>query len=331
MPRLTRRAALAAPAALLAAPLAAPALAQPEAFPGRPLRFIVPVSAGGSADAQARRVAQRLQERWGQPVVVENRPGANGIVAVQAFLQAPPDGHTVFATPSGPIAINPSLYRSLPYDPFRDFSFASLISVIPMVLAVHPSVPASGVAELAAVTRQRGAGFAFANAGIGTPSHLSIAMFRAMAGAGDVTSVPFGGSAPALTALVGGQTQAMFDAAVSIAPHIQGGRLRAIAVAHSERLAMMPEVPTLIEQGVPNFLSATWMSLCTHAATPRDRTARLAAEVDQILAEPALRELLSSQGAFVRGGTPEDFAAFARAEAEKWGRLVRETGATVES
>ena len=326
--RISRRAL----AGLLATPFVAPGPASAqEAYPSRPMRFIVPVAAGGSADAQARRVAQRLQERWGQPVVVENRPGANGIVAVQNFLQAPPDGHTVFATPSGPIAINPSLYRNLPYDPFRDFSFASLISVIPLVLAVHPSVPANNLAGLVALTRRQGAGFPFANAGVGTPSHLSIAMFRSMAGGGDVTSVPFGGSAPALTSIVGGQTQAMFDAAVSIAPFIRDGRLKGIGVAHSERLSMLPDLPTLVEQGAPHFLSATWMSLCTHAATPRERTARLSAEVDAILAEPALRDLLTSQGAFVRGGTPEDFARFARAEAEKWGRLVRETGASVDA
>jgi tripartite-type tricarboxylate transporter receptor subunit TctC len=325
---LTRRQAGLAAAGLLATPHVSRAQ---EAFPSRPMRFIVPVAAGGSADLQARRVAQRLQERWGQPVVVENRAGANGIVAVQAFNQAPPDGHTVFATPAGPIAINPSLYRNLPYDPFRDFSFASLISVIPLVLAVHPSVPANNLQELIAITRRRGAEFPFANAGIGTPSHLSIAMFRAMANAGDVTSVPFGGSAPALTSIVAGQTLAMFDAAVSIAPFIRDGRLKPIAVAHDQRLGLLPEVPTLIEQGVPNFMAATWMSLCMHAATPRDRVARFSAEVDSILAEPALRELLTSQGAIVRGGTPEDFAAFARAEAEKWGRLVRETGATVDA
>ena len=320
-----------------AAILASPALAAPgivraqEGFPSRQIRFIVPVAAGGSADAQARRVAQRLQERMGQPVVVENRPGANGIIAVQNFLQAPPDGHTVFATPSGPIAINPSLYRNLPYDPFRDFSFASLISVIPMVLAVHPSVPANNLAELVALTRRQGPAFAFANAGIGTPSHLSIAMFRSLAGGGDVTSVPFGGSAPGLTSIVGGQTMGMFDAAVSIAPFIRDGRLKGIGVAHGERLGLLPDVPTLVEQGASDFLSATWMSLCTHAATPRDRTARLSSEVDAVLREPAIRELFTSQGAFVRGGTPADFEAFARAESTKWGRLVRETGASVDS
>jgi len=220
---------------------------------------------------------------------------------------------------------------NLPYDPFRDFSFASLISVIPLVLAVHPSVPANNLAELVALTRRQGSAFAFANAGVGTPSHLSIAMFRSMAGGGDVISVPFGGSAPGLTSIVAGHTHAMFDAGVSIGPFIRDGRLKAIGVAHSERLVMLPDVPTLIEQGAANFLSATWISLCTHAATPPERTARLSAEVDAILAEPALRELLTSQGAFVRGGTPADFAAFARAEAEKWGRLVRETGASVDA
>jgi tripartite-type tricarboxylate transporter receptor subunit TctC len=316
--------------ALLAAPALISKAAAQSAYPARPLRFVVPVAAGGSADAQARRIAQRLQERWGQPVVVENRPGANGIVAAQAVLQAPADGHTVFATPSGPLAINPSLYRNLPYDPFRDFAFASLISVIPLVLAVHPSVPVNNAAELAVLTRARGPDFAFANAGVGTPSHLSVAMFRTMARGGDVTSVPFGGSAPALTSLVAGQTLAMFDAAFSIAPFIRDGRLKGIGVAHAERLAILPGLPTLIEQGVPDFLAATWMSLVLPAATPPERVALLSAEVDAILLEPAMRELLTSQGAFVRGGTPADFAAFARAEAEKWGRLVRETGASVD-
>ena len=324
---LSRRSALAAFGLPL---LAAPAIAQPEAYPSRPMRFIVPVAAGGSADAQARVVAQRLSERWGQPVVVENRPGANGIVAVQAFLQAPPDGHTIFATPSGPIAINPHLYRRLPYDPFRDFAFASLISVIPLVLAVHPSVPANTLQEFLALSRRLGDGLTHASAGIGTPSHLTIAMTRAMGRGGNPTHVPFGGSAPALTSLVGGQTMAMWDAAFSAAPFIRDNRLKAITVAHSERLALLPNVPTTGEQGVPELLSSTWMSLCMHAATPADRVRRLSAEVDQILRVPESREMLAAQGAIVRGGTPEDFANFARAEAEKWGRLVRETGATMD-
>jgi tripartite-type tricarboxylate transporter receptor subunit TctC len=327
MTTIRRRAAL----ALLAAP-AIPRLAaaQAEAFPSRALRFIVPVAAGGSADAQARFVAQRLAERWGQAVVVENRPGANGIVAAQAFLQAPPDGHTVFATPSGPIAINPHLYRRLPYDPFRDFTFASLISVIPLTLVAHPSLPANTLQEFLALSRRLGDGLTHASAGIGTPSHLTIAMTRVMGQGGNPTHVPFGGSAPALTSLVGGQTMAMWDAAFSAAPFVRDNRLKAIAVAHAERLPLLPDVPTTIEQGVPELQSATWMSLCMHAATPPDRVRRFAAEVDQILRVPELRELLSNQGAIVRGGTPEDFATFARAESEKWGRLVRETGATMD-
>lgn len=324
---LRRRAAL----GLLAAPalLAAPR-ARAETFPSRGMRFVVPVSAGGSADAQARFVAQRLAERWGQPVVVENRPGANGIVAAQAFLQAPADGHTVFATPSGPIAINPHLYRRLPYDPFRDFAFASLISVIPLVLVAHPSVPANDLQEFLALSRRMGDQLKHASAGIGTPSHLTIAMTRAMGQGGEPTHVPFGGSAPALTSLVAGQTMAMWDAAVSAAPFVRDGRLRALAVAHTERLALLPEVPTAREQGVADLVSATWMSLCVHAATPSERVRRLATEVDQILAVPELREMLAAQGAIVRGGTAEEFAAFARAESEKWGRLVRETGASVD-
>lgn len=327
MTAIRRRAAL----SLLALPvLSRPALAQAEAFPSRAMRFIVPVSAGGSADAQARVVAQRLSDRWGQPVVVENRPGANGIVAAQAFLQAPPEGHTVFATPSGPIAINPHLYRRLPYDPFRDLSFASLISVIPLVLVVHPSVPANNLQEFLALSRRLGDQLTHASAGIGTPSHLTIAMTRAMGRGGNPTHVPFGGSAPALTSLVGGQTMAMWDAAFSAAPFVRDGRMKALAVAHTERLALLPDVPTAVEQGVPDLISATWMSLCMHAATPVDRVRRFSAEVDQILRVPELREMLAGQGAIVRGGTPEEFAAFARAESEKWGRLVRETGATVD-
>lgn len=328
MTMLRRRAAL----GLLAAPAFLPAAARgQEAYPSRGLRFIVPVAAGGSADAQARFVAQRLQERWGQPVVVENRPGANGIVAAQAFLQAPADGHTVFATPSGPIAINPHLYRRLPYDPFRDFALTSLISVIPLVLVVHPSVPATNLQEFLALSRRLGDQLKHASAGIGTPSHLTIAMTRSMGQGGEATHVPFGGSAPALTSLVAGQTMAMWDAAVSAAPFVRDGRMRAIAVAHPERLPLLPDVPTTAEQGVPDLVSATWMSLAMPAATPADRVRRLSAEVDQILRVPELREMLAAQGAIVRGGTPDDFAAFARAESEKWGRLVRETGASAES
>ncbi len=318
--------------ALLALPVLAlrPAKAQTDTFPSRPMRFFVPVSAGGSADAQARLVAQRLSERWGQAAVVENRPGANGIVAAQAFLQAPADGHTVYATPSGPIAINPHLYRRLPYDPFRDFAFASLLSVIPLVLVAHPSLPANTLQEFLALSRRQGDALAHASAGIGTPSHLTIAMTRTMGQGGNPTHVPFGGSAPALTSLVSGHTMAMWDAAVSAAPFVRDNRLKAIAVAHPTRLALLPDVPTTAEQGVPELLSATWMSLCTHAATPPDRVRRLSAEVDRILNLPDVRELLASQGAIVRGGTPEEFAAFARAESEKWGRLVRETGASIE-
>jgi tripartite-type tricarboxylate transporter receptor subunit TctC len=327
MPRLSRRAALAAPALLALAPAAR---AQ-EAYPTRPLRFIVPVAAGGSADLQARTVAQRLQERWGQPVTVENRTGGNGIVAAQAFLQTPPDGHTVFATPAGPLAINPSLYRQLPYNVARDFAPASLISVIPLVLVVHPSVPATNLEEFLALTRRLGDQVKFASAGIGTPSHLTIAMTRAMGRGGEATHVPFGGSAPALTSIVAGQTMAMWDAAVSAAPFVRDGRMRAIAVAHGERLGLLPEVRTTVEQGVPDLLASTWMSLVMHAATPAERIRRFAAEVDSILRDAALRELLTAQGAIVRGGTPEEFGAFLRAETEKWGRLVRETGATIDS
>ena len=328
MNTIPRRAAL----GLLAAPalLSARDAAAQEAFPSRGMRFIVPVAAGGSADAQARVVAQRLAERWGQSVVVENRPGANGIVAAQAFLQAPPDGHTVFATPSGPIAINPHLYRQLPYDPFRDFSFASLISVIPLVLVAHPAVPANTLQEFLALSRQLGDRLTHASAGIGTPSHLTIAMTRAMGQGGNPTHVPFGGSAPALTSLVGGQTMAMWDAAFSAAPFVRDNRLKAIAVAHADRLALLPGVPTTAEQGVPQLISSTWMSLCMHAATPADRVRRFSAEVDQILRLPEVSSLLVAQGSIMRGGTPDDFAAFARAESEKWGRLVRETGATVD-
>jgi tripartite-type tricarboxylate transporter receptor subunit TctC len=328
MTTLRRRAALAA----LASPLLLPRQgAAQEAYPSRPMRFVVPVAAGGSADLQARLVAQRLAERWGQPVVVENRPGANGLVAAQAFLQTPADGHAVFASPAGPISINQHLYRRLPYDPFRDFAFTSLISVIPLVLAVHPSVPATNLQDFLEFTRRQGDRVAHASAGIGTPSHLTIAMTRSMGRGGEVTHVPFGGSAPALTAMAGGQTMAMWDAAVSIAPFIRDGRLRGIAVAHPERLALLPDLPTTAEQGVPELVSATWMSLSVHAAVPADRVRRLSAEVDSILRAPELREQLAGQGAIVRGGTPEDFAAFARAEAEKWGRLVRETGASAES
>jgi len=325
-----RRTALAA--ALLAAAAAPAALAQPPPqpdWPDRPLRLVVPVAPGGPADQQARLVGQRLAERLGQPVVVENRPGANGIVAAELVARAVPDANTIMLAPSGTYVINPSLYRSVPYDPFRDFAPVVLLSRVPLVLVAHPALPAPSLAELLALARTRPGGLAYASAGSGTPSHLAMEMLRAAAGNPPLTHVPFSGSGPSLAAVVAGQVPVAIEAVFSASPFLRAGQLRALATASARRLAVFPEVPTIAEAGgLPGFEAASWLAFIAPARTPAERVRRLAAEITGILRLPELRDRLVALGAEPAGGTPEELEAFARAEFEKWRRVVRETGTT---
>jgi tripartite-type tricarboxylate transporter receptor subunit TctC len=304
--------------------------AQQQDWPDRPLRLLLPVAPGGPADGQARLVGPRLAERLGQPVVVENRPGANGIVAAEILARAAPDANTLMLSPSGTYVINPSLYRSIPYDPFRDFAPVVLLSRVPLVLVAHPSVPAKSLPELLALVRARPGGMPYASAGSGTPSHLAMEMLRGMAGAPPLplVHVPFNGSGPSLAAVVGGQVPIAIEAVFSASPLVRGGQLKALAAAGAERLVVFPDLPTVAESGLPGFDAATWLAFLAPARTPPERVRRLAAEVNAVLRLPELRGRFLDLGAEPAGGTPEALEAFARAEFEKWGRVVRETGTT---
>jgi tripartite-type tricarboxylate transporter receptor subunit TctC len=314
----------------LAAPLilATRAALANDAWPNRAIRLLVPTAAGGPADLLARLVAARFGERLGQPAVVENRPGANGIIAAEAVMRAPADGHTLFIASSGAYVINQFIYRRIPYDPFRDFAPISLLVTLPLVLSVHPSVEARSLGEFVARARREG-GMNYGSSGSGTPSHLSMELLRSMARLPPMQHVSYNGSAPLLTAMIGGQVPVTFDALLSSTPFLRDGKLRALAASTARRLPQLPDLPTVAESGVPGFEAATWVCLLAPAATPAPVVARLSEEAAAAVRTPEGNARLTGLGGIPEGSSPGELAAFARAEAEKWGRVARETGTIV--
>ena len=283
--------------------LAAPAQAQ-DAYPSRPLRFILPFPPGGGTDILGRLLAERLSANLGQPVVTENRGGAGGNVGAEAAARAAPDGYTiVLVAPS--LAISPTLYAKLNYDPVKDFAPIALVASFPNVMVTHPSVPAQNLREFIALAK----------------SQLTMEMLKARAGF-DMVHVPYRGGAPATTATVAGEVAAMF-AGTSTAPQIKAGRLRALAVLARERSPLLPEVPTADEAGLPNFDVTTWYGIMAPAGTPQPVIARLNAEFVKIMHSPDLKERLAGMGTDVMTSTPEEFAAYLKREIAKWGEVIR--------
>jgi tripartite-type tricarboxylate transporter receptor subunit TctC len=269
-----------------------------------------------------------LSQAWGQPVIIENRGGAGGNIGADAVARAAPDGYTLLLNASSHV-INASLYDKLPYDPVKDFTPVSEVASYMLVLVVHPSLAAQSLGELLALARTQPGGLAYASAGSGTPSHLAMEMLRGATGNPPLTHVPFGGSGPSLAAVVAGQVPVAIEAVFSASPFIRAGQLRALATASARRLAVLPELPTIAEAGpLPGFEAASWLAFVAPARTPEERVRRLAAEVTEILRLPELRDRMVALGAEPAGGTPEELDAFARAEFEKWRRVVRETGTT---
>jgi tripartite-type tricarboxylate transporter receptor subunit TctC len=308
---------------------AAPAPAQAPAYPTKPVRLVVPFPAGGTTDILARAVAQKLSEAWGQSVVVDNRPGAGGNIGSELVAKAAPDGYTLLMGTVGTHAINPSLYAKMPYDHVKDFTPVILVAGVPNVLVVNPAVPAQTVAELIAYAKANPGKLNFASSGSGTSIHLSGELFKVLTGV-QITHVPYKGSSPALTDLVGGQVQMMFDNLPSSLQFIKGNRLRALAVTSTTRAAALPDVPTMVEAGVPGFEASSWFGVLAPAGTPREVVARINAEVAKWLATPDAREKMSAQGAIAAGGTPEDFARHIGAETAKWAKVVKDSGAKVD-
>ena len=318
--------ALAGAGALLPSPLA---LAQPSAYPTKPIRLVVPFPAGGTTDILARAAAQKLTEAWGQSVVVDNRPGAAGNIGSELVAKAAPDGYTLLMGTVGTHAINPGLYAKMPYDHVKDFVPVILVAGVPNVLVVNPSLPVNSVAELIAYAKANPGKLNFASSGSGTSIHLSGELFMSMTGA-RMTHVPYKGSAPALQDLAGGQVQLMFDNLPSSLALIKAGKLRALAVTSAARAAALPDVPTIAESGVPGFEASSWFGILAPAGTPAPIVAKIDAEVAQWLASPDARERLLAQGANAAGGTPDDFARHIAAETAKWAKVVRDSGAKVD-
>ena len=300
-----------------------------QVYPNHAIRLVVPFPAGGTTDILARAAAQKLTESLGQPVVVDNRPGAGGNIGADVVAKSAPDGYTLLMGTVGTHAINPSLYTKMPYDHVKDFVPVVLVAGVPNVLVVNPSVPVNSVADLIKLAKSKPGAINFASSGSGTSIHLSGELFKTMAGV-DMTHVPYKGSAPALTDLIGGQVQVMFDNLPSALPQIKGGKLRAIAVTSLKRAPVLPDVPTIAESGLPGFEASSWFGVLAPAGTPAPVVARLNAEVNKWLQSPEAREQLLAQGAVAAGGTPEQFAAHIRAETEKWAKVVKASGAKVD-
>ncbi len=304
--------------------------AQADAWPGRAVHVYATSPPGGSVDLLARLAAEEFSRSFGQPFVVENRPGANGNIGAELVLKAPADGHMLFVAPTGPFSINARLMTRMPFDPAKDIAPVALLGVSPLLLVVHPSVPAKTVSELIDWMKAQGGRVDYASQAVASTGHLAMELFKAMAGV-EATHIPYKGSAAqATTDLLAGRVSVSFVNTSATIPYIRKGRLRAIAVAERRRLAVAPEIPTVDESGLPGYEATTWIGLGARSGTPREIVARLNAAAARGLARPETAERLARIGVERRTMTPEEFAAFVRAETEKWGDVIRRSGARID-
>ena len=300
----------------------AAATAAAQDYPAQPIRLIVPGPAGVGVDLDARPIAQKMAELLRQPIVIENRPAAGGIVAMEMTARATPDGYTLIVAGSGPLAAFPFLYRKLSYDTDRDFIPISLMQVLPAVLTVHPSLGANSVQELIAMAKARPGEITFASQGNGTFVHLAGELFKAVAGV-DLKHVPYGSQSP-FNDLAGGHVMAMFSGIAPVIGNVKAGKLKILAVSSKERVGILGDVPTFIEAGVPAYEASAWNGLLAPRGTPAAIVARLNAEAARAVQAPEVKERMLRFGGAPVGSTPEEFAEFLRAERSKWGKLIRE-------
>ena len=319
----TRSALLACTVALIAA--IAPAAVHAQAWPTKPVRFIVPYPAGGTSDILARTIGQKLGDALGQTIVVENKPGANGNVGADYVAKAAPDGYTFLLADIGAIAISPSVYTTLPFDPVKDFSPVTMVAYSPHILAVHPALPAQSVKDLVALAKSKPGKLNYAASSTGSAPHLAGVEFAARSGI-DWAYIPYKGGAQAVTDVVGGQADVLFNGMLATYPQVKGGKLRILAVSSANRLASIPDVPTVAESGYPGFVTGSWQGILAPPGTPREIVAKLGGEVGKILATPEMKEKLEAQGAEVRVMTPQEFSAFIASERDRWAKVVKEAG-----
>jgi tripartite-type tricarboxylate transporter receptor subunit TctC len=313
--------------ALAAASFSASALAQ--AWPNSPVTIVVPWPPGGPSDIAARPVAKRLTETLGKSFVIDNRGGGGGNIGSAAVARAAADGNTLLITSSAPIVINPSLYKKMPFDPAKDLAPITNLLRVPLLLVAHPSVPAKNLQELVAYIKSQGGKFSYASSGSGTPQHLTGELFKSTLQL-DMIHVPYKGSAPAINDLLGGHVPVMFDSMIAIMPHVKSGKVKVIAVSGAKRSPLLPDVPTFAESGYPTLVSYAWYGFFAPAKTPKDIIAKVNSETLKIMKEPEFQKILADTGSDFVGDSPENFGAFVKAEAGKWSKVVKESGATVD-
>lgn len=299
-----------------------PGRASAQSYPARPVRMIVPFPPGGPVDTTARAIAPNLSNALGQPVIVENRAGAGGIVGAEIASKAPADGYTVFVCAIHH-AVLPGLRSSLPYDVEKDFAPVTSAANYPVILVAHPTVPVRNVAELITYAKQNPGRLAYGSSGNGGGTHLAGELFASMAGV-DLLHVPYKGSAPAMADLVGGQVQLMFADGTSALPQIRGGRVRALGIASPKRSPLLPDLPTIAESGVPGYEAYSWAGILVPSGTPADTVARLNAEIVKVLNTPEVRQRMIDAGSEAAPSTQEQFARMLRGEINKWARVIRE-------
>jgi tripartite-type tricarboxylate transporter receptor subunit TctC len=318
---LNRRQAL----ALAAAGAIMPAAAQQAGFPNKTVRIIVPYTTGGSNDVIARLLAQQLQTQWGQPVVVENRPGAAGNIGSAEVAKAAPDGHTLLLTNINITSMNPALIANMPFDPQKDFAPISLLGTTTLALVVHPSVPANTVADLISLAQKEPGKLNYASSGNGSPQHMSAEMFKAMTRT-QITHVPYRGAAPAVADVVGGQVQVTVGVVNQLIAHIRSGRVRALGVTSLKRLAQLPEVPTLDEAGVRGYESEIWLGLAAPGATPAPLIEQINQDVRRAMSNPEVVSRLQGQGIDVLLSTPAQMRQRSLDDLRRWGDIIRTAG-----
>jgi tripartite-type tricarboxylate transporter receptor subunit TctC len=314
--------------ALLVLALGAHGPAMAQDWPTRPVRIVVPAPAGSSLDVVARTLGDKLKDRWGQPVVVDNRAGAGGLLGMDLVAKAS-DGHTLGMGFNGPIAFAPHMVKKMPYDPAKDLAPVVLATSQPNVLAVQASNPATTVAEFVAWAKTQGSKLSYGSVGNGSSSHLTMELFKGIAGF-EAVHVPYAGSPPAATSLAAGDTQALFAVAPALLPLIQAGRVKLIAATSLQRTETMPDLPTFAESGYPGFEALAWNGLFAPAATPAATIERINVEVNAVLRDPAVRDTLRKQGLVPGGGTNAAFKAYIEQESRTWGAIIRRNGITID-
>lgn len=300
-----------------------PGMAFAQQYPNKPIRIIVAYTPAGTTDILARVLGQKMSESFGQPVIIENRPGANGNIGTDVAAKATPDGYTVLMTTAGTHGINPTLYRKLPWDAVKDFAPISLVAMVPNILVVNNSVPAKNVKEFIAHLKANPNKFNYGSPGNGSTGHLSQELFKAMTGT-SMQHIPYKGSAGVLADVIGGQIIGTIDNLPVYLPQVKAGKLRALAVSSAKRSPAIPELPTIAESGVPGYNSGAWFGLVAPAGTPMPIVDKLSAETQRILKLPDVAERLSALGAEPVGDRPEQFAAFIKSEIAKWAKVIKD-------